>query len=331
MNENINILVGCEESQAVTIEFRKLGFNAFSCDTQECSGGYPEWHIQEDIFNVLNPLKFYTQNRRENFVNKWHLIILHPPCTKIAVSGNRWYGSNKEKFNERLESIDWTVSLWNEAIKNCESVGLENPVGVLNKYTLMPKPQYIQPWMFGHGETKKTGLWLHNLPYLIPAEIVEGREQKIFKMAPSPERGKLRSKTYPGIAKAIAEQWGNYITKNILIYLLSFIPMLAFSQTTITNQQTDIIYKALIEGQEYKNRSEQCYKVSTELNRKIQTLNDSLQSVTTQMYKLDEQIYDLYAEKEQLIEKKPKTFWQWLTDYRTLGLIGIGSLILITK
>lgn len=116
--------------------------------------------------------------------------------------------------------------------------------------------------------------------------------------------------------------------KYIIITLLS---ASCYCQTTITTQQTDIIYKALIEGQEYKNRSEQCYKVSTELNRKIQTLNDSLQSVTTQMYKLDEQIYDLYAEKEQLIEKKPKTFWQWITDYRTLGLIGLGSLILITK
>lgn len=115
------------------------------------------------------------------------------------------------------------------------------------------------------------------------------------------------------------------------IALLILIPIASFSQTELSKEQTGTIYKSLIEGQEYKNRSEQCYKVSTELNRNIQILNDSLQSVTTQMYKLDEQIYDLYAEKEQLIEKKPKTFWQWLTDYRTLGLIGIGSLMLITK
>lgn len=190
----MNILVGCEESQAVTIELRKLGHNAFSCDIIPSSGGHPEWHLEMDIMKVL-------------FLQKWDLIILHPPCTKIAVSGNRWYGEGNRRHNERIEAVKWTQKLWDSAIRVCDKVALENPVGVLNKYGEFPQPNYIQPWQFGHGETKKTGFWLHGLEPLKPTNIVEGREQRIWKMPPTKDRGKLRSKTYPGIAKAIAEQW----------------------------------------------------------------------------------------------------------------------------
>lgn len=195
---SLKVLVGCEESQEVCKAFRLLGHEAYSCDIIKCSGGHPEWHIQTDIFYAIN-------------AQKYDLIILHPPCTKIAVSGNRWYGQGTELHDERLDAIEWTQKLWDYAKRNCNHVVLENPVGTLNKYGKFPRPQYIQPWQFGHGETKKTGLWLYNLPPLFPTDIVEGREQRIWKMPPSENRAKLRSKTFPGIAKAIAEQYSRYL------------------------------------------------------------------------------------------------------------------------
>jgi hypothetical protein len=200
--EIMNILVGCEESQAVTIELRKLGHEAFSCDIQDCSGGHPEWHLKIDVFEAIE-------------LKKWDIIILHPACTKIAVSGNRWYGEGTLRHNERLDAVKWTQKLWNKAISKCNYVGLENPVGVLNKYGDFPKPNYIQPWQFGHGETKNTGFWLHGLNPLIPTDIVDGREQRIWRLPPSPDRAKLRSKTFQGIAKAMADQWVGPCLSNI--------------------------------------------------------------------------------------------------------------------
>ena len=188
----MKILVGCEESQIITIELRKLGHEAYSCDILPCSGGRKEWHLQMDVFKAID-------------LKRWDLIILHPPCTAIAVSGNAWYGKGKPKHQERIKAVKWTHKLWNYAISKCKKVALENPVGVLGN--MGPKPHYVQPWQFGHGETKKTGFWLHGLPKLQITDKVEGREQRIWKMPPSQDRGKLRSKTYPGIAKAIASQW----------------------------------------------------------------------------------------------------------------------------
>lgn len=191
----MKVLVACEESQAVTIELRKLGHEAYSNDVIECSGGHHEWHLQMDCFEAIR-------------LNKWDMIIMHPPCTALAVSGNRWYGEGMPKNNERISAAEWTMSLWDLAISVCSKVAMENPVGVLNKLNpSLPKPHYIQPWQFGHGETKKTGLWLHGLAPLIPADVVDGREQKIWKMPPSKDRARLRSKTYEGIARAMAEQW----------------------------------------------------------------------------------------------------------------------------
>lgn len=142
----MKILVACEESQAVTIELRKLGHEAYSCDIEPCSGGHPEWHLQQDVTQLLKI--------------EWDMIIAFPPCTHLAMS------------------------------------------------TKFRKPdQIIQPWQFGHGETKATCLWLKGLPKLEPTEIVEGREQRIWKMPPGPDRAKERSKTFPGIAKAMAKQW----------------------------------------------------------------------------------------------------------------------------
>jgi len=182
----MKVLIACEESQAVCKAFRDKGHEAYSCDIEECTGGHPEWHIQGDVVPVLK--------------NGWDLIIAHPPCTYLAVSGNRWYADRPDLY---LPATEFAKIFMEYADK----VAVENPVGRLS--TLWRKPdQYIQPWQFGHGETKKTGLWLKNLPLLLPTNVVEGREQRVWKMGPSDKRQAERSKTYEGIAIAMADQWG---------------------------------------------------------------------------------------------------------------------------
>lgn len=183
----MKILVACEESQIVTIAFRNKGHEAYSCDIQECSGGHPEWHIKDDVLKIIN--------------DGWDMMIAHPPCTHLAVSGARWF---KDKQAEQAEAIEFFMKLINADIP---MIAVENPVGIMS--TRYRKPdQIIQPWQFGHGETKATCLWLKNLPLLIPTNIVSGRENRIHKMPPSPHRSKLRSKTFWGIAEAMADQWG---------------------------------------------------------------------------------------------------------------------------
>lgn len=184
----MKILVACEESQEVTKAFRALGHKAFSCDLLPCSGGHPEWHIQGDAIEQLN--------------NGWDMLIAFPPCTDLAASGARWFKQKRENGSQQ-KSIDFFMLFTNTAI---EKVCIENPIGIMS--TIYRKPnQIIQPWWFGHGETKSTCLWLKNLPELRPTNIVDGREPRIHYMPPSPERAKLRSKTYSGVAKAMAEQW----------------------------------------------------------------------------------------------------------------------------
>jgi len=191
----MRILVACEESQAVTIELRKLGHEAYSCDILDCSGGHPEWHIKEDVLENL-------------WRYKWDMIIAFPPCTDLASSGARWF-KEKQRHGIQQKSIDFFMKFVNA---KCDKIAIENPIGIMS--TKYRKPdQIIQPWQFGHGETKSTCLWLKGLPKLKPTNIVEGREQRIWKMAPGPERAKLRSKTFPGIAKAMAEQWAGKVEK----------------------------------------------------------------------------------------------------------------------
>ena len=185
----MNVLLGCEFSGKVREAFRKLGHDVTSCDLLPSDDNSPN-HIQGDVIDVI-------KSRR------WDLIIIHPPCTALAVSGNRWYGRGMPKHQERIDSIEWTMALWEEAKKYAPMVAMENPVGVLP----IKASQYIQPWQFGHGETKKTGLWLHNLPDLVPTDVVEGREQRIWKLPPSADRWKIRSETYQGIADALAAQY----------------------------------------------------------------------------------------------------------------------------
>ncbi|NLK92390.1 MAG: DNA cytosine methyltransferase [Bacteroidales bacterium] len=193
----MKILVACEESQAVTIELRKLGHEAYSCDILPCSGEHPEWHLQQDVVPLLN--------------KKWDMIIAFPPCTDLAVSGARWF-KEKQKDGRQKASIDFFMLFANNP---CKRIAIENPIGIMS--TKWRKPdQIIQPWQFGHGETKATCLWLKNLPLLKPTNIVAGREPRIHRMAPGPERARLRSKTYPGIAKAMAEQWGKQGTIRLI-------------------------------------------------------------------------------------------------------------------
>lgn len=191
------VLIGCEESQTVCAAFRARGHEAYSCDLIPTRGN-PDWHIQGDVIDVMINL------------GGWDLIILHPVCTAMALSGNRWYGKGMPRHQERIDAVEWTVTLWNMAVEKCARVIMENPKSVL--FPQLKKVgatiQYIHPWQYGHGEQKETGLALHGVPELKPTNIVEGREQRIWRMAPGPDRKRDRSKTFEGIAAALADQYG---------------------------------------------------------------------------------------------------------------------------
>ncbi len=192
----MSVLIACEESQAVTKEFRRLGIETFSCDVLPCSGGHPEWHLQQDAVSLLR--------------QKWDAIIAFPPCTHLSTSGARWF-KEKRADGRQQNGIDFFMQFVNSF---CERVAIENPIGIMSTQWRKPD-QIVQPWQFGHPEVKATCLWLTGLPKLQPTKIVEGREPRIWKMVPSPERSKLRSQTYLGIAKAMARQWGPIILGNL--------------------------------------------------------------------------------------------------------------------
>lgn len=201
----MRVLVACEESQAVTIEMRKLGHEAYSCDIQECSGGHPEWHLQCDALELLKM--------------KWDMIIAFPPCTHLCVTGSRWFTEGRKPIELQYEARDFFMRFANA---NCEKIAIENPVGKMSTYFRKPD-QIINPWQFGHTTNKKTCLWLKGLPLLRPTQIIpkEKRTNEIWKSQfngksiswSSEECKKLRSKTFPGIARAMAEQWAGKITE----------------------------------------------------------------------------------------------------------------------
>jgi hypothetical protein len=203
----MKILVGCEESQAVTIELRKLGHEAFSCDLQESSGGHPEWHLQMDVFKAID-------------LHDWDLGIFFPDCTFLTVSANKWYKDQPkrksgalvgaERREAREKAIEFFMKLYNCKIPK---VAIENPIGVMSSRFRKPD-QVLQPWMFGHGETKATCLWLKNLPKLEPTNIVDGRYQRMHLLPKTKDRAKLRSKTYLGIANALAVQFVAFVESN---------------------------------------------------------------------------------------------------------------------
>jgi len=196
----MKILVACEESQIVTRAFRDRGHEAYSCDILPTSGMHKKWHIQDDVSEYLN--------------NSWDMLIAFPPCTDLAVSGARYF-EQKRLDGRQQKAIDFFMQFFST---NTPKVCVENPVGIMS--TVFRKPdQIIQPWYFGHPESKQTCLWLVNLPLLIPTNILERR--KVWdnqtpsgqnKLGPSVDRAKIRSKTYAGIAEAMAEQWSERIT-----------------------------------------------------------------------------------------------------------------------
>ena len=227
----INVLVACEESQEVCKAFRARGHNAFSCDIQECSGGHPEWHIKGDVLDILNPkghgnntldaVWFITMDGRFHEVPKWDLIIAHPPCTYLTLAGNKWFKPEyKDRFPDREREREDAVAFFMQfANADCDRIAIENPVCIMSSRWRKPD-QYIEPYFFGEPEKKKTGLWLKGLPPLKPTNIVEpiivhcssGANEPRWHMEtmklPPAERSKARSKTFPGIAAAMAEQWG---------------------------------------------------------------------------------------------------------------------------
>lgn len=194
----MRVLCACEESQAVTQELRRGGHEAYSCDLLPTSGRHPEWHIQADALEVVKM--------------DWDMVLAFPPCTHLSSSGARWH---EEKRRNGRQYMGIGLFLAFTALDHVPRVAIENPVGIMSSWYRKPD-QVIQPWMFGHPETKATCLWLKGLPPLIPTNDVReqmaaldpGERNRIHHMPPGPERGKLRSKTYQGIARAMAEQWG---------------------------------------------------------------------------------------------------------------------------
>ena len=216
----MRVLVACEESQAITKAFRELGVEAYSCDLLPCSGGHPEWHIQGDAI-------------QQAYLGDWDLMIAHPPCTYLAVSGARWLYNkdgtkNEERWRKQEDALDFVRALMDAPI---EHIAIENPVSVISSQIRKPD-QIIHPWMFGDKASKSTCLWLKNLNPIHPTDIVEKGEFKewidkngntkrqsmwyynaLLEAKTPEERRTLRSKTFPGMAKAIAEQFYNQINK----------------------------------------------------------------------------------------------------------------------
>lgn len=226
----MNVLIACEESQRVCTAFRERGHRAFSCDIQECSGGHPEWHINYSCSQIMwGGCDFLTQDGMKHSIEgTWDLIIAHPPCTYLTVSGNAWFNQNKystkasARWMARTEGIKFFMDF---VVCNAKKVAIENPIGIMSNVYRKPD-QIIQPYEYGHNARKATCLWLKNLPKLVPTNIVDPGEIKGngFSVGSSAdcardENGKIiawndprtaiiRSKTFEGIAKAMAEQWG---------------------------------------------------------------------------------------------------------------------------
>lgn len=232
----MNILVACEESQAVTKELRALGHNAFSCDLLECSGGHPELHFNIDVFEIIKNNGGILQSGETAFVPQWDMMIAHPPCTFLAVSGARWYYHPEDKHlptvqrrphpkfptraQDRAIAISFFKALWEADIPR---IAIENPIGIMSSH-IGKATQVVQPYMFGDEATKTTCLWLKNLPLLMPTQMVSKGERVTFSSGKSmpkwyaealikaktpEERRNLRSKTFKGMAKAMAVQWTN--------------------------------------------------------------------------------------------------------------------------
>ena len=219
----MKILVACEESQAVTIELRKLGHEAYSCDIIECSGGHPEWHIQWDALPLINgSCSFMTEDHELHHIEgKWDMLIAHPPCTYLTNAGARWLYAggklNEERYQLGLEAKEFFLKFLNA---DCDRIAVENPIPS-SVYGLPHYSQIVQPYEYGHPNTKKTCFWLKGLDPLKPTDVVEPIRGRRFQQKNGnwryscwemdqkggQSRAKERSKTFPGIARAMAEQW----------------------------------------------------------------------------------------------------------------------------
>jgi hypothetical protein len=268
----MKVLVACEESQRVTIELRKLGNEAYSCDLLDCSGNHPEWHIKKDVTLLLNGnCIFSTVDGVEHEISgKWDMIIAFPPCTYLTVTGNRWFNYEKygdkaiQRMLDRNDAIKFFMTIANA---DCDKIAIENPVGVMS--TKWRKPdQIIEPFEYGDAYEKRTCLWLKGLPKLVPTKIVEIPDRIKFKSGKTmakwyveagnltkEQRALVRSKTFPGIAKAMADQWGNdcsnlkKVSKNSLYGMFGGFP-------TITEMYNDKCFCCLADrkGNECKGK-----------------------------------------------------------------------------
>lgn len=221
-------LIACEESQTICTALRKLGWEAYSCDIQECSGGHPEWHICEDVIPLVNGNCTFTtrDGQQHTIIGKWDLLIAHPPCTYLTVTGNRWFNVEKygdkavKRIQDREEAVEFFMVFANA---DCDHICIENPVGIMST-RWRKSDQIIQPWMFGDAFEKKTCLWLKGLTPLVETNVVAPEPRKEFASGntmppwyaeawhlPAEERSRLRSKTFQGIADAIAEQFTKQI------------------------------------------------------------------------------------------------------------------------
>lgn len=217
----MKVLVACEESQRVCIAFRKRGHEAYSCDIQEPSGGHPEWHILSDALKAIDGGEVATMDGKTHDIGRWDLLISHPPCTYLTLAGNKWFNPEfadrfPDRQKQRMEAVEFFMAFANA---DCDRIAIENPVGIMSSQWRKPD-QYIEPFMFGDPEKKKTGLWLKCLPLLKPTNIVEpvvihcksGANEPRWHIEtmhlPKEERSRIRSQTFLGIAEAMAEQWG---------------------------------------------------------------------------------------------------------------------------
>ena len=223
------LLVACEESQRVCTAFRQRGWEAYSCDIIDCSGGHPEYHIKQDVLPLLNGnCDFETGDGVKHHIDRWDMLIAHPPCTELCSAGQHWFSRGIKDPKMREDAVDFFMRFINA---DCEHIAVENPIGIMS--TRYRKPDCIvQPWQFGHPETKATCLWLKNLPSLVPTNIIKKPEGgwenqqisngKYTGFKNYDENGKIlawndprtkviRSRTYIGIAEAMAEQWTKYL------------------------------------------------------------------------------------------------------------------------
>ena len=218
----MKVLIACEESQRVCIAFRKRGHEAFSCDIQEPSGGHPEWHILGDALRAIEGGRITTMDGKTHDIGRWDLLIAHPPCKYLTLAGNKWFKPEfadrfPDRQKQRKEAVEFFMAFANA---DCDRIAIENPVGIMSSQWRKPD-QYIEPYMYGDPEKKKTGLWLKGLPLLKPTNIVEpviihcksGANEPRWHFEtmhlPKEERSRVRSKTFPGIAEAMASQWSD--------------------------------------------------------------------------------------------------------------------------